>query len=112
MQTYLNSFDPAEFYLSLEKRLTVKWNTFSVWMKATDVLLSILFVYLGYSEWQANNQLWAIFYIVVGMFFLRWIVIDFRTSKRKCPFCAEFVQPDATVCKHCRKDIPPLTDKV
>ena len=26
--------------------------------------------------------------------------------QRKCPFCAEWVKPEATVCKHCRKELP------
>jgi hypothetical protein len=26
---------------------------------------------------------------------------------RKCPFCAELVQPDATICKHCRSELNP-----
>jgi hypothetical protein len=28
------------------------------------------------------------------------------TGFRKCPHCAEFVRPDAIVCKHCGRDIP------
>jgi hypothetical protein len=28
-------------------------------------------------------------------------------EQKKCPFCAEWVQRAATVCKHCKKDIPP-----
>lgn len=28
------------------------------------------------------------------------------TGFRKCPSCAEFVRPDARVCKHCGRDIP------
>jgi|SRR5215510_4896787 len=28
------------------------------------------------------------------------------TGLRKCPSCAEFVRPDAVVCKHCGRDIP------
>lgn len=35
------------------------------------------------------------------------------TGFRKCPFCAEFVRPDAIVCKHCGRDIPappPVTE--
>lgn len=27
-------------------------------------------------------------------------------SGRKCPFCAEYVKNEATVCKHCGKDLP------
>ncbi len=29
------------------------------------------------------------------------------TRMRKCPYCAEMVQPDAKVCKHCGRDIAP-----
>jgi hypothetical protein len=25
---------------------------------------------------------------------------------RKCPFCAEYVRPEAVVCKHCGRDLP------
>jgi len=28
-------------------------------------------------------------------------------QQRKCPFCAEWVKPEAKVCKHCHKELPP-----
>jgi len=27
-------------------------------------------------------------------------------THRKCPLCAEFVLPEATICKHCRSPLP------
>jgi hypothetical protein len=32
------------------------------------------------------------------------------SSLRKCPKCAEPIQPDASLCKHCRAEIVPLTN--
>ena len=29
-------------------------------------------------------------------------------QRRKCPFCAEFVKAEATICKHCRKTLTSL----
>ena len=39
---------------------------------------------------------------------LMFAVSGITSSKeqRKCPFCAEWIKPEATVCKHCRKDLP------
>ena len=39
-----------------------------------------------------------------------WIVatphaILLKQSGKKCPFCAELVNPDARVCKHCNRNI-------
>jgi hypothetical protein len=34
------------------------------------------------------------------------VTIARRVVERKCPACAEVVQPDAKVCKHCHRDLP------
>lgn len=28
-----------------------------------------------------------------------------QNGERKCPHCAEFIKPDAKVCKHCGRDV-------
>jgi hypothetical protein len=42
------------------------------------------------------------------LFFVSGIV-SANEQQRKCPFCAEWIRPEATVCKHCHKDVPPVT---
>ena len=32
---------------------------------------------------------------------------DWGGSKTRCPFCREFIDNQATVCAHCRRDLPP-----
>jgi len=41
--------------------------------------------------------------------FLMFFVSGVSASdkNRKCPFCAEFVKAEATICKHCRSELPP-----
>ena len=33
-----------------------------------------------------------------------------RGNTRKCPHCAEMIKPDATVCRHCQRDVPVLDE--
>lgn len=32
-------------------------------------------------------------------------------AKRECPFCKEKVKENATICKHCKSELPPLPPK-
>jgi len=43
--------------------------------------------------------------LAVLMFFVSGVTRSDRN--RKCPYCAEFVKAEATVCKHCHKELPP-----
>ena len=37
------------------------------------------------------------------MFFVSGVASS--SEQKKCPFCAEWIKPEAVVCKHCHKDI-------
>ena len=50
-----------------------------------------------------------------------WLVLAMKPGKagqpegagrrqRKCPFCAEYILAEAKLCKHCRKEVPPVED--
>ena len=38
------------------------------------------------------------------MFFISGVTPD-DAGNKKCPHCAEWIKADATVCKHCRRDV-------
>lgn len=37
---------------------------------------------------------------------LMFFVSGGKGALRKCPHCAEWIKPEASVCKHCHKDLP------
>jgi hypothetical protein len=41
----------------------------------------------------------------VFMYFVSGVASS-KDRQRKCPFCAEWIKPEATTCKHCHKDLP------
>jgi hypothetical protein len=42
--------------------------------------------------------------LAILMFFVSGVASG--KESRKCPYCAEFIKSEATVCKHCHKDLP------
>ena len=37
--------------------------------------------------------------------------VNFNSSNKKCPFCAEDIKPGAIICPHCRKNIKEFEDE-
>ncbi len=69
----------------------------------------------GYSK--AGFIVFALFFLPVALIVV--LIIQPSTVQReqvaaatlsKCPSCAELVQPEAKVCKHCGRDIEPAVE--
>jgi hypothetical protein len=78
------------------------------------VLYFFVFGLIGVAIGQRKGRGFAgfIFGILLGP--IGWVVVllgpDLKSEQestrlRKCPYCAELVQPDAKLCKHCGKNI-------
>ena len=59
-------------------------------------------------EWFVSLVIFAIVAIVVER--VANSRADGRT--RKCPHCAEFIRPEAIVCKHCGSDVVSSKDRI
>jgi hypothetical protein len=45
--------------------------------------------------------------LAILLFFVRGI-FSMKEQQQKCPHCAEWIRPEAKVCKHCHKDLPSM----
>lgn len=78
------------------------------------VLYVIIFGLVGWGIGERKGRAGAGFVFGALLGPIGWVVVllgpDLKveqesTRLRKCPYCAELVQPDAKLCKHCGQDI-------
>jgi MFS-type transporter involved in bile tolerance (Atg22 family) len=50
-----------------------------------------------------NFRKWLLYGLI--LFPVAFIHSLWISKKKQCPFCAELIQSEATICKHCHKEI-------
>ena len=58
-----------------------------------------------------SEFLGALFGAIVGPLFALLLLLDKPKLKgmRNCPFCLEPIKRHAAVCRHCRREVPPVS---
>jgi hypothetical protein len=72
------------------------------------VFWAIINALVGAAIGQSKNAVGQCIAICILLGPIGWIIaFVIEGDVRKCPFCAENVQPAALVCPHCRRDLTP-----
>jgi zinc-ribbon domain len=83
----------------VRKKLTMEW--FIFWL--------IINCVVGYLIGQQKNDIATAIVLSILLGPIGWLIAGLsKGNLRKCPHCAEFVKPEATVCRHCGRDLPAL----
>jgi hypothetical protein len=71
------------------------------------ILWILINIIVGYAIGARKNEVGSAIALSILLGPLGWLIAALSEGRfRKCPFCAERMQPTAIVCPHCQRDLP------
>ncbi len=68
-------------------------------------LILVLLVGIWASRWNRSGFLWGLLALIISPLLAALVLLIVGNNNPKCPACRMPVDPEATICPHCRTEL-------